>query len=70
MEMSEMAKELDTLQLDEMLCKKQLESFKLEFERSRFTYEHIMKAGQCFYMTGLTENLTFCLTVWSHISAG
>ena len=62
MKMSKMAKELDTLQLDEMQCKKQLESFKLEFERSRFTYEHIMK-------TGLTENLTVCLTVWSHISA-
>lgn len=61
MEMSKMAKELDTLQLDEMQCKKQLESFKLEFERSRFTYEHIMKAGQCFYMTGLTDLEFNCL---------
>ena len=60
-EMAKMVNELNGLNNDHMQYKNQLQSFQFEFERSRFTYEHIMKRGQCFYMTGLTDAEFHCL---------
>ena len=60
-EMAKMVNELNGLKNDHMQYKNQLQSFQFEFERSRFTYEHIMKRGQCFYMTGLTDAEFHCL---------
>jgi len=59
--MVKMANELDSLRIDEIQYKNQLKAFQYEFEKSRFTYEHIKKRGQCFYMTGMTDIEFDCL---------
>ena len=60
-ELSKLTEEVATLKNEQTEYQRQLQMFQGEYERTRFTYEHVIKRGQCFYMTGLTEGEFDCL---------
>ena len=60
-ELSKLTKEVATLKSEQTKYQRQLQLFQGEYERTRFTYEHVTKRGQRFYMTGLTESEFDCL---------
>ena len=60
-DMAKMIEELSVLRNEEGQFKRQLHFFQVEFERTLFTYENVVKEGQCHYMTGLSENEFNCL---------
>lgn len=59
-EFSKLTEEVVTLKNEQMEYQRQLQ-FQEEYERTRFTYEHVIKRGQYFHMTGLTESEFDCL---------
>ena len=60
-ELSKLTEEVVFLRSEQTEYQRQLQLFQGEYERTRFTYEHVIKRGQCFYMTGLTESEFDCL---------
>lgn len=48
-ELSKLTEEVATLKNEQTEYQRQLQMFQGEYERTRFTYEHVIKRGQCFY---------------------
>ena len=60
-ELTRMVEQVAALKTGQQEYERQVKLFQSEFQRSRFTYDHVMKRGQCFYMTGLAESEFNCL---------
>lgn len=65
-ELSKLTEEVVTLKSEHTEYQRQLQLFRGEYQRIRFTYEHMIKKGQHFYITGLTESKFDRLSAWSH----
>lgn len=60
-ELFKLTGEVATLENEQTEYLRWLQLFQGEYGRARFKYEFVIKRGQCFYMTGLTESEFDCL---------